>query len=70
MSEDIEYYRDRALVERSRAKTAPSPQIAAVHDQLASLYEALTSEGQEGSDAAPSPWPQPHTPQQAQAGAS
>jgi hypothetical protein len=44
MSEDLEYYQQRALVERSRAKDAPSPEIASVHDRLADLYEAHVAE--------------------------
>jgi hypothetical protein len=40
-SEDINYYRQRARVERSRAKEAPTPEIASVHERLADLYEKL-----------------------------
>lgn len=37
-SEDMRYFADRAAVERKRAVTAPSPQIAHAHEQLATLY--------------------------------
>jgi hypothetical protein len=39
MSDDIQYYQQRALVERSRARTAPTPEIAAIHGKLAELYD-------------------------------
>ena len=39
-SEDIRYYRERAAVERERAKTS-SPEIAEIHEELARLYDAL-----------------------------
>lgn len=41
-SEDLPYYRQRVLAERSRAAEAATPAIAAVHDKLAHLYESLT----------------------------
>ena len=41
-SEDIDYYRQRVLAERTRAADAPAAEIAAVHDKLAHLYESLT----------------------------
>lgn len=41
-SEDIPYYRQRALAERQRAAEAPTAEIAAVHEKLAHLYESLT----------------------------
>lgn len=41
-SEDLSYYRGRSRAERSRAAEAPTPEIAAVHDKLAYLYESLT----------------------------
>jgi hypothetical protein len=37
--DDITYYRQRAVIERSRAKDAPTPEIASVHERLADLYE-------------------------------
>jgi hypothetical protein len=39
---DVQYYQQRAIVERSRAKSAPTPEIAAVHEELARLYDNLT----------------------------
>lgn len=44
MSDDIQYYQQRALVERSLAKSAPTPKIAAVHAELAALYESFIQE--------------------------
>jgi len=38
---DVEYYRERAATERDRAKSAAQPKIAAIHLELASLYERL-----------------------------
>ncbi len=58
--DDIEYYRERAMVERGRAKTAPSEEIALVHERLASLYEKLVSETS-AEDRAPSSRPPAHT---------
>lgn len=49
-SEDIPYYRQRVLAERTRAAEAPTVEIAAVHEKLAYLYESLT-ERLERSDA-------------------
>jgi hypothetical protein len=54
---EIEYYRQRASVERSRAEDAPTTQIAKVHLQLAALYQQLidrkvTAE-RNGQDPAP-----------------
>ena len=40
-SEDISYYRERASVERDRAKSSSSADIAEIHEELARLYEAL-----------------------------
>jgi hypothetical protein len=39
--EDLQYYRERAITERNRAATAPSPAIAAAHDKLAIMYQNL-----------------------------
>ena len=36
---DTEYYRQRAMIERQRAQSAPTPQIALIHEELAELYE-------------------------------
>ena len=38
------YFKKRALVERRRAKAAPTPEIAAIHVRLAEAYEALLAE--------------------------
>jgi hypothetical protein len=38
-SEDIAYYQQRASVERDRAKSAPTAEIAAIHEQLSAHYE-------------------------------
>jgi hypothetical protein len=42
--EDLEYYTHRALVERHRAKSAPSAVISYIHEQLAERYEELCAE--------------------------
>ena len=64
MSDDYEYYQQRALVERSRAKSAPTPKIAAVHEELASLYDAFIrvsgrTEGSSNVSALPLPQERP-----------
>lgn len=59
--DDIEYYRDRAIVERGRAKSAPSEEIAAVHQRLADLYEKLINE-KSAEDRSQTLWPPVHTP--------
>ena len=41
-SEDLLYYRQRAMAERTRASEAPTAEVAAVHEKLAHLYETLT----------------------------
>ena len=62
--EDIDYYRERALVERTHAADASNPTVAFVHSQMADLYEALT--GQAPIDAAlPDPWEPSRTPSRA-----
>jgi len=40
-TEDLEYYRQRVIIERQRASTAPNQAIARVHMKLADLYEEL-----------------------------
>jgi len=40
-SEDISYYRERARVERERAKESSAADIAEIHEELARLYDAL-----------------------------
>jgi hypothetical protein len=51
-SEDINYYRQRAAIERSRADEAPTPEIAGVHERLAELYGNFiqTMSGPVGND--------------------
>lgn len=39
-SQDLEYFRDRAVAERERAKSATG-EAAAIHLELASLYDKL-----------------------------
>ena len=39
---DTEYYRRRAAAERERARDAPNQDIAAIHEELARQYDALT----------------------------
>ena len=40
-SDDIEYYRTRAAEERRAAADATQSEVAAIHLELAKLYEAL-----------------------------
>lgn len=40
-SDDVAYYRERARVERERAKTSSKSDIAEIHEELAELYDAL-----------------------------
>ena len=40
-SDDIAYYRERARIERERAKTSANADIAEIHEELARLYDAL-----------------------------
>lgn len=46
---DLDYYRQRAIVERDRASTAPTEVIAAVHERLAAGYEELIELHEAGS---------------------
>jgi hypothetical protein len=46
MSDD-DYYAKRAATERHMAETATDPKIAALHWELASLYEKLVSQHQD-----------------------
>ena len=41
-SEDLDYYSRRIADEHARAAEAPTPEIAAVHEKLAHLYQSLT----------------------------
>ncbi len=40
-SGDIDYFCERAAVERALAEAATNPTVASVHDELARGYEAL-----------------------------
>lgn len=40
-SEDLSYYRQRAITERVNAKRAERQEIAEIHEELARLYDAL-----------------------------
>ena len=40
-SEDIEYYRQRAVDERAMALKAERQDVAAIHEELARQYQAL-----------------------------
>jgi len=44
MSDNTEYYRQRARIERKLAKEVSHANVAAIHEELARLYEALISE--------------------------
>jgi hypothetical protein len=66
MSEDeIEYYRQRAQIERSRAADAVTPQIAEIHLKLAGLYEEFIQDKADHRQLQSDVWPLPHTSQQA-----
>lgn len=41
---DLEYFTARAVIERDRAKDAPTPGIAAIHEELARGYEELVKQ--------------------------
>jgi hypothetical protein len=41
---DAEYFRKRAVAERTLAVTASDPVVAAIHTQLAERYEALVGD--------------------------
>jgi uncharacterized membrane protein len=40
-SEDTEYYRQRAVDERAMALKAERREVAAIHEELARLYQAM-----------------------------
>ena len=44
MSDDTDYYRERARVERQLAQDVSQAKVAAIHEELARSYEALVSE--------------------------
>jgi hypothetical protein len=60
-SEDINYYRQRAETERSRAKDAPTPEIAGIHLKLASLYEDFIRKMGDPRADQSDVWPRAHT---------
>ena len=43
-SDDIEYYRTRATEERAAAADSTQSEVAAIHLELARLYEALAQQ--------------------------
>ena len=43
-SEDIEYYQARAAQEREAAADASQSNVAAIHEELARLYDALADQ--------------------------
>ncbi len=47
-ADDIEYYRARAVEEREAATDASRSNIAAIHEELARLYEALAEQPELG----------------------
>ena len=55
-SSDIEYFRERAAVERALAKAAGNPTVAAIHDELARGYEALARPSAARSVGLDGPW--------------
>jgi hypothetical protein len=44
ISNDIDYYRARAIEEREQALAADRQDVAAIHLELARLYDALVNE--------------------------
>lgn len=46
MSDNTEYYRRRARIERALAKEADHANVAAIHDELARLYEESVSKAE------------------------
>ena len=47
-ADDIEYFRERAAVERGLAKAATEPRVIAVHEALARGYEVLAGREEMG----------------------
>ena len=41
LNDNLDYYRERAREERTRAKAATDPRAAAIHNALADQYEAM-----------------------------
>lgn len=50
-SEDLEYFRERAVVERQLAKAAKSEKVRRIHEELARGYDQLVK--QEEANTAP-----------------
>lgn len=44
--EDTEYYRERAAAEREMARKAATPEIAAIHEELARGYDSLAKQAE------------------------
>ena len=44
MAEDTEYYRERARIERIRADEAARANVAAIHAELARMFEAMAEQ--------------------------
>ena len=68
--DDFDYYTKRAAEERSRVSNALTPEIGAIHENLAGMYEALierleNSPAGQDLESLPrtAPRPQPNTPQ-------
>ena len=49
-SADFDYHTKRAADERRKAETAKDPKIAALHSQLAELYEQLVKSELDGPE--------------------
>lgn len=45
-TDDLEYYRLRAVDERALAESAADSRVAEIHRELADKYDALASEGE------------------------
>ncbi len=44
MAEDTEYYRERARIERIRVNEADRADVAAIHAELARMFEAMADQ--------------------------
>ena len=45
-AENIDYFRQRAAAERDMARNAASPEIAAIHEELARGYDSLAKQAE------------------------
>ena len=45
-SNDIDYYRERAIAERRLALAASQQNVAAIHEELAKQYQALVDQAE------------------------